>query len=309
MASIDEAELYKLNVYSAPNGKFKPHVDTPRSEYQIGSLVVSLPSPHEGSHLTVSNTGAGSRSVIFDWSTTGDAAFAPGEIRWAAFYSNYEHEVHEVTSSHRVTLTYNLYLTRGVGHLAGASSAPDPTQLPLYGGLQTSLDNPGFLRHGRILAMYLAHFYAHTSAHGNFLPDSLKGADMSLWSNAQELGLRFQRLSRGDLVDEDDEKDLWAYWLPGHKVLWLTNNGYSSTEAKKLLEVQVTYPTYGNEPDIGFEYTHAAMLIPIPPYRERVSGTTKSEFFWEGIDSDCTEDDEYVFDESTSNCSSDNEMN
>lgn len=117
--------------------------------------------------------------------------------------------------------------------------------------------------------MYLAHSYAHTSAHGNFLPDSLKGADMSLWSNAQELGLRcrvvpimpglethgykkkhfrlfqsrFQRLSRGDLVDEDDEKDSWGHWLPGHKVLWLTNNGYSSTEAKKLLEVQVTYPT------------------------------------------------------------------
>lgn len=51
------------------------------------------------------------------------------------------------------------------------------------------------------------------------------------------------------------------------------------------------------------------MLIPIPPYRERVSGTAESEFLWEGINSDCTEDDEYVFDESTSNCSSDNEMN
>lgn len=42
------AELYKLNIYSGPSGKFKAHVDTPRSEHQIGSLVVSLPTTFEG---------------------------------------------------------------------------------------------------------------------------------------------------------------------------------------------------------------------------------------------------------------------
>lgn len=42
------AELYKLNVYSAPAGQFKPHVDTPRGFTQFGSLVVCLPNPHEG---------------------------------------------------------------------------------------------------------------------------------------------------------------------------------------------------------------------------------------------------------------------
>lgn len=43
-----KAELYKLNVYSAPSGKFKAHVDTPRSDAQFGSLVVALPVAHEG---------------------------------------------------------------------------------------------------------------------------------------------------------------------------------------------------------------------------------------------------------------------
>ncbi|KAL8727431.1 MAG: hypothetical protein Q9181_005718, partial [Wetmoreana brouardii] len=33
------AELYKLNIYSAPSGKFKPHVDTPRGVTQFRSLV------------------------------------------------------------------------------------------------------------------------------------------------------------------------------------------------------------------------------------------------------------------------------
>lgn len=42
------AELYKLNIYSAPSGCFKTHVDTPRGPRQWGSLVVCLPVPHCG---------------------------------------------------------------------------------------------------------------------------------------------------------------------------------------------------------------------------------------------------------------------
>lgn len=135
-------------MYSAPGGKFKPHVDTPRNKDQIGSLVVSLPSAHQGGQLSVNNAGAGAGglNVVFDWSSDGTE---PGEIKWAAFYSDCEHEVHEVTSGHRVTLTYNLCLTRGLGHLAGDSSVLDPTQLPLYEGLFDALENPGFLRRGK----------------------------------------------------------------------------------------------------------------------------------------------------------------
>lgn len=52
-----KAELYKLNVYSAPSGKFKPHVDTPRSDRQMGSLVVCLPVAHKGmSHIILFST-------------------------------------------------------------------------------------------------------------------------------------------------------------------------------------------------------------------------------------------------------------
>lgn len=42
------AELYKLNIYSAPSGRFKAHVDTPRGPRQWGSLVVCLPVSHFG---------------------------------------------------------------------------------------------------------------------------------------------------------------------------------------------------------------------------------------------------------------------
>ncbi len=51
------AELYKLNVYSGPSGVFKAHVDTPRSDMHIGSLVVCLPVPFEGGALAVRHSG------------------------------------------------------------------------------------------------------------------------------------------------------------------------------------------------------------------------------------------------------------
>ena len=38
------AELYKLNVYSAPLNIFKPHVNTPRKRTYFGLLVVVLPT-------------------------------------------------------------------------------------------------------------------------------------------------------------------------------------------------------------------------------------------------------------------------
>lgn len=41
-------DLYKLNIYAGSHDLFRPHVDTPRSETQFGSLVICLPSPHEG---------------------------------------------------------------------------------------------------------------------------------------------------------------------------------------------------------------------------------------------------------------------
>jgi hypothetical protein len=96
------AELYKLNVYSAPSGKFRSQVDTPRSSFRFGSLVVSFTSSHEGGDLVVRHNDT---SFNYIWGASRD-------IEWAAFYADCEHEVLEVTKGHRVTLTYTLsYIT------------------------------------------------------------------------------------------------------------------------------------------------------------------------------------------------------
>ena len=110
-----QAELYKLNIYS--NGDFfKAHVDTPRSEQMLGSLVVCLPTEFSGGELVTRHYG---HTVKFDWSSPPDNPRKTAS--WAVFFSDVEHEVLPVTQGHRITLTYNLYATRNVSMMSVAT--------------------------------------------------------------------------------------------------------------------------------------------------------------------------------------------
>jgi len=174
------AELYKLNVYSAPSGIFKPHVDTPRSDNQFGSLVVRLPASHEGGNLVIRHNN---REVNYDWSSS-------KEIEWAAFYSDCEHEVLQVTQGHRITLTYNLTFVYSRGLPPKISTHVYKT--PLYNDLQAALETPGFMAKGGILGFACNHSYAHSrkSQDRINLPAGLKGVDMVIYATFAALGLR-----------------------------------------------------------------------------------------------------------------------
>ncbi|OJJ67117.1 hypothetical protein ASPBRDRAFT_78662 [Aspergillus brasiliensis CBS 101740] len=178
-----KAELYKLNVYSGPSGHFRKHVDTPRSEHQIGSLVVCLPCQFAGGNLTVQHHG---QETNFDWSRQSSSS-----IQWAAFYSDCEHEIETVSSGHRITLTYNLY----VREMPGAILAPirpvlDPQTLPLYGLIKSLLTTPGFLKDGGVLGVFCSHAYPHSSELAELqLPRALKGADLVVYAVFEALGI------------------------------------------------------------------------------------------------------------------------
>ena len=173
------AELYKLNVYSAPSGIFKSHVDTPRSGNQFGSLVVCLPASHEGGNLVIRHN---SRVANYDWSSS-------KEIEWAAFYSDCEHEVLQVTQGHRITLTYNLTFVYSRGLPPKISTHVYKT--PLYNDLQAALEKPGFMAEGGILGFACNHSYAHSrnSEDRLNLPAGLKGVDMIIYATFVALGL------------------------------------------------------------------------------------------------------------------------
>lgn len=214
-------------MYSGPSGRFGVHIDTPCSRRQFGSLVVCLPVEHKGGQLKVRHEG---EEMTFDWSTSRDNR-DHASIRWAAFYSDCEHEVLEVTSGHRITLTYNLYAISGTGRLTGmASPAVDPTHLPLFqtikaildqdpfggqgdGHSHPSLQDQGFsllTRHthtGGCLGFPCTHFYPYNNEAGTPLPDTLKGVDAVLWETFQALGFD-PEVAPVMKLDNDDREEI-----------------------------------------------------------------------------------------------------
>lgn len=137
---------------------------------------------HEGGELAVRHNEI---THAFDWAENSEKP----SIQWAAFYSDCEHEVFEVKSGHRITLTYNLYATAGNGALAGQTSAFNPTMLPLYQEIKAMVTSTKFQAKSRLLGVYSTYAYPHTQEeHG--LPFCLKGIDMVLYEIFKSLGLK-----------------------------------------------------------------------------------------------------------------------
>jgi predicted 2-oxoglutarate/Fe(II)-dependent dioxygenase YbiX len=94
------ASLYKLLVYEK-GSFFKPHRDTEKESRMFGTLVICLPSRHEGGTLIVRHDGQ-TKSINFGGST------AEFRTQYAAFYADCQHEITPVTSGYRICLVYNL---------------------------------------------------------------------------------------------------------------------------------------------------------------------------------------------------------
>ncbi|KAK7689985.1 hypothetical protein QCA50_006626 [Cerrena zonata] len=194
------AELYKLNVYG-PGSFFKPHKDTPRSETMFGSLVLIYPTIHEGGALTL-------RDCDKEWSFDSAQAVrdtSDPEIGYVIFYSDVEHEVTEVISGYRVTITYNLYFEP-------STAAINHTSLSIHGNqfsevLQSLLSNPNFLSKGGHLGFGLHRQYAlkKDSRSLDYIYDNLKGSDATLLDISRALGLsaKFYLLYGNDEYDEE----------------------------------------------------------------------------------------------------------
>jgi hypothetical protein len=153
-----------------------------------------------------------------------------------------------------------LFVTRGLGHLAGAATALDATHLPLYKTIKSALGRSDFFTKGHVIAVWLTHAYAHSTKQNNFLPASLKGADMSLYETAIALGLRcqvvpvipdggysyegdgvidvfeprnFGPLVTGEIYEGDGEK--WGRPMPAGKYTWV------NPRTRGLKEAQAAY--------------------------------------------------------------------
>ncbi|KAI1333093.1 hypothetical protein F5Y16DRAFT_407097 [Xylariaceae sp. FL0255] len=292
-----QAELYKLNVYSGPSGKFKPHIDTPRSTSQFGSLVVCLPLEHEGGQLKVRHKG---QEITFDWSASHDKPDRP-KICWVAFYSDCEHEVLEVASGHRLTLTYNLYAVRGAGQLTGVSPTLKPIDLPLFQELKGILSQDLFDGQGGTLGFWCSHIYTYNNPNETPMPATLKGVDAVLWESFLALNLDTQIAPVMRMIPtlitcpwairrrERLPSSLPLEWIIGHKFGVHVNEEYEMdtiddydkqyrswgsysrepvhwVTTPKQSELQLVYTAYGNEASAGTMYSHCAILVNLPPH-------------------------------------------
>ncbi|KAI0355269.1 hypothetical protein OH77DRAFT_356255 [Trametes cingulata] len=158
------AELYELNVYGK-GALSKPHTDTPRGEDMFASLVVILPTPHEGGQLVLRNKR---KKWTFDAGPL--LAGVNDRIAYIAFCSDVEHEVLPVLSGHRVTLTYGLYLAKdphsawpgGLTIIHPSNSNPNIVK----DALVALLNDPGVLPGGGTLGFGLRHLYSRPNGVG-----------------------------------------------------------------------------------------------------------------------------------------------
>lgn len=153
------AELYKLLVYEK-GSFFKPHRDTEKIPGMFGTLVVCLPSRHEGGTLILEHDGQTKR-IDFGGK---DSEF---QTRYVAFYADCRHEVTAVKSGYRVCLVYNLAGTGKKQPVAPhhAAAVGEVVQL-----LKKLFSAPEPLNK-------LAIPFTHQYTEAGFGPKQLKGAD------------------------------------------------------------------------------------------------------------------------------------
>ncbi|KAK2858494.1 hypothetical protein FQN49_004680 [Arthroderma sp. PD_2] len=122
-ANSIRVDPYKLLLYEE-GAFFLSHQDSPKADGMFATLIVCLPTKHEGGEIVLKHDN---RSLFFESSTTSSAGFS-----YAAWYSDVFHEIQPITAGHRLVLTYNLILD-------GASSVPTaPTSktTPLSNAMQ-----------------------------------------------------------------------------------------------------------------------------------------------------------------------------
>jgi predicted 2-oxoglutarate/Fe(II)-dependent dioxygenase YbiX len=94
-----EFKPYKLLIYQK-GSFFAAHRDTEKTPNMFATLVINLPSEHEGGELIISHAGQ-SQSYSF----ANSDSFQPSFV---TFYADCYHEVKPITSGYRICLIYNL---------------------------------------------------------------------------------------------------------------------------------------------------------------------------------------------------------
>jgi len=209
-------EPYKLLVYEE-GSFFASHRDTEKIPNMFASLVVNLPSEHEGGELIISHAGQ-SQSYSFADSSLFEPSFV-------AFYADCYHEVKPITAGYRLCLVYNLAITnRKKQPVLSQQMGPiEEIDQAIQAWCQEAHDNP-------ILTYLLDHSYSEQNLsmanlkHGDFAKASvLLNAAAKSGCQAYLCLATYYRTSygevdsygwrgrRGRYADDDDDLDERAF--------------------------------------------------------------------------------------------------
>jgi hypothetical protein len=185
------ADLYTVNVYMA-GGHFAPHKDTPRGSDMFSTLVVCLPSHFFRGRLVLNHRGVVQK---FDWGRAIQAQKQPNQLHWAAFFGDVDHQIEQIWSGARVTLTY--LLRRGKGSAPILETADEAVAPRVQEAWDALLADQSFLPKGGILAYPCCHLY-HQYARFQQSPlpitreaaTMLKGRDHLAAATALQAGLK-----------------------------------------------------------------------------------------------------------------------
>jgi len=173
--------------FSAQGGFFKAHQDSPRSDQMFGSLVFTLSTPHTGGNLVFHHRGNS-----FDFNTSSILKSAPStSVAYVAFYSDIQHEVLEVTSGARITITYNLYYDS----FREPPPVPD-LRIPISensfsNSLREACRDAAFIKECKYIGFGLEFEYPKSTTSENHYPyaSDLKGVDAYLFHTLQDIEL------------------------------------------------------------------------------------------------------------------------
>ncbi|KAK0641423.1 hypothetical protein B0T16DRAFT_214481 [Cercophora newfieldiana] len=196
------AELYKMLIYEK-GAMFKAHTDSEKAPGMFGTLVICLPSEHQGGDLVLKH-----RDVTKVFKTS------EAQPSISCWFSDVSHEVLPVISGIRWVLTYNLVMR-------------DPVQTPcaalnpsyhesLKTALQAWAGSPGSGQNGQ-QPDHLYYLMDHTYTEANFSLNKLKGSDLARMRclkdvcDELDLSLFFGVLQKEEQGSCEDDYDRYGY--------------------------------------------------------------------------------------------------
>ncbi|HUY31156.1 MAG TPA: 2OG-Fe(II) oxygenase [Pirellulales bacterium] len=216
-------QLYKLLVYEK-GSFFAPHRDSEKTPGMFATLVVCLPSRHEGGTLIVNHDGQ-TKKIDFGGA---DSEF---KTHYAAFYADCQHEITPVTDGYRTSLVYNLAIAGRMQQPSAPQNAPaveKAAQLlkELFGDASSDLSkiaipfehqyteaglDPRQLKgsdRARVDVLARAAEAIDYQCHLALLTHHQSGeADYSTWDPGEHRGRRSYRWSRDEDADDENSDD------------------------------------------------------------------------------------------------------